>query len=152
MTYDYKLTFENFSHKHARPQRVGVCRGHSSAITHMDFSDDAVYLRSNDASGEVFHWSILDPAGAGHTIHCVNPDEKGKTKITSQDLAAARRFLHKVSATIDTTTGLKNQRLQQQGSLVCGKLITAPQILRNTDWATDICPLAWSLQPPPQSL
>jgi WD40 repeat protein len=27
-------------------QRIGVCRGHSSAVTHMDFSDDAVYLRS----------------------------------------------------------------------------------------------------------
>ena len=26
-------------------QRIAVCRGHSSAVTHMDFSDDAFYLR-----------------------------------------------------------------------------------------------------------
>jgi hypothetical protein len=26
-------------------QRIAVCLGHSSAVTHMDFSDDAVYLR-----------------------------------------------------------------------------------------------------------
>ena len=33
------------------------------------------------------HWSILDPAGAGHTIHSINPDAEGKTKIVSRDLS-----------------------------------------------------------------
>jgi hypothetical protein len=36
---------------------------------------------------QVMHWSILDAAGAGHTIHSINPDATGKTKIVSRDLA-----------------------------------------------------------------
>ena len=129
-------------------QRVGVCRGHSSAVTHLDFSDDAVYLRSNDASGEVMHWSVLDPQAAGHTVHSVNPDKDGKSKVLSRDLAAGHvlESVHKVASTVDLTTGLKNARLKEQGSLVCGQLIKAPQTLRDADWATETCPLAWSLR------
>jgi hypothetical protein len=43
-------------------QRVGVCRGHAAAVTHMDFSEEAIYLRSNDASGEVMRCWMLGPA------------------------------------------------------------------------------------------
>jgi len=127
-------------------QRVGVCTGHSSAVMHMDFSDDGVYLRSNDASGQILCWSILDPNGAGHTIHSVNPDKEGKTKIVSRDLAAARHLMHKVSATVDPSTGLKNQRLKDQGSLVCGKIVERGSVLRDADWATHTCPMAWSVR------
>ena len=65
---------------------------------------------------QVMHWSILDPAGAGHTLHSVNPDSTGKTKIVSRDLAVAdvKASVHCVSATVDPTTGLKNSRFKRQ--------------------------------------
>ena len=127
-------------------QRIAVCRGHAAAVTHMDFSDDAVYLRSNDASGEVLFWSILDPAGAGHTVHSILPDDKWATKVVSRDLAVTRPLLHKAAATIDVTTGLKNQRFLRQGARACGTRVVAPAELRSLDWASSSCPLAWSLR------
>jgi hypothetical protein len=51
-----------------------------------------------------------------------------------------------VPATKDPTTGLKNQRFMSLGSRVCGARVTAPAELRSLDWATNSCPLAWSLR------
>jgi WD40 repeat protein len=37
-------------------KRVGVCRGHSAFIRHLDFSADGAVLQSSDAARELLHW------------------------------------------------------------------------------------------------
>ncbi len=69
----YTKVYEHNVNSSARDfvlQRVGVCRGHAAAVTHMDFSEDAIYLRSNDASGEVMRWRwwMLGPAVTDSTL------------------------------------------------------------------------------------
>ena len=68
--------------------------------------------------------------------------------IVSRDLAAGKiaQSTHRIAATVDATTGLQNRRLNAQGSLVCGKLFRTPNLLSDIDWATDTCPLNWSLR------
>ena len=39
-------------------KRVGVCRGHSAHVTHMDFSLDGHVLQSNDVAKDILHWDI----------------------------------------------------------------------------------------------
>ena len=47
---------------------------------------------------------------------------------------------------MDPTTGLKNERFMSNGSRVCGARVATPAELRSLDWATNSCPLAWSLR------
>jgi WD40 repeat protein len=35
---------------------IGVCRGHSSYVTHIDWSEDSTSLQSNDGSYELLYW------------------------------------------------------------------------------------------------
>eukprot|EP00741_Cyanophora_paradoxa_P013196 tig00000178_g12748.t1 len=37
-------------------KQLGVCRGHSAAVLHMDFSADSGYLRSTCAACELLFW------------------------------------------------------------------------------------------------
>ena len=43
-----------------------------------------------------------------------------------------------MAADVDSTT--------RQGSVACGKLLMRPQLVRCTEWASDTCPLAWSVR------
>eukprot|EP00283_Hemiselmis_rufescens_P000523 CAMPEP_0173470748 /NCGR_PEP_ID=MMETSP1357-20121228/78042_1 /TAXON_ID=77926 /ORGANISM="Hemiselmis rufescens, Strain PCC563" /LENGTH=313 /DNA_ID=CAMNT_0014439037 /DNA_START=17 /DNA_END=954 /DNA_ORIENTATION=+ len=38
--------------------RLGVCRGHSAAVLHVDFTVDSKFLRSSCAASEVLYWDI----------------------------------------------------------------------------------------------
>lgn len=38
--------------------RVGVCKGHTAAVLHVDFSVDSKYLRSTCAAAEILYWEI----------------------------------------------------------------------------------------------
>ena len=38
-------------------KRLAVCRGHSSFVTHIDFSRDGTVLQSNDAAHEILYWA-----------------------------------------------------------------------------------------------
>ena len=38
--------------------RVGTCAAHSSAITHLDWSADGLYLQSNASDGELLFWEM----------------------------------------------------------------------------------------------
>lgn len=39
-------------------KRVGVCKGHSSYITHLDWSEDSRYLQTNSGDYELMFWEI----------------------------------------------------------------------------------------------
>lgn len=39
-------------------KRVGVCKGHSSYITHMDWSDDSRLLQTNSGDYELLYWEV----------------------------------------------------------------------------------------------
>ena len=54
---------DNFIHLYdvgARFKRIGICRGHSSYITHLDFSSNSEMLQSSDGAYELLYWEI-DP-------------------------------------------------------------------------------------------
>jgi WD40 repeat protein len=38
--------------------RVGVCKGHTAAVLHIDFSVDSKYLRSSCAAAEILYWEM----------------------------------------------------------------------------------------------
>ena len=42
-----------------RYRRVGRCKGHSSAVLHIDWSTDGRILQSTCAAGEILYWDAL---------------------------------------------------------------------------------------------
>jgi len=41
-------------------KRMGICKGHSAAITHIDFSNDGAVLQSNCLAKEILFWNVKD--------------------------------------------------------------------------------------------
>lgn len=39
-------------------KRVSVCKGHSSFPQQLDFSQDELYIQSNDAAREILYWNV----------------------------------------------------------------------------------------------
>jgi len=39
-------------------RKVSVMKGHSTFVTHMDFSSDSKILQSNDAAREILYWDV----------------------------------------------------------------------------------------------
>lgn len=50
----------NVSEDGLKYSRIGRCTGHSSFITHIDWSNDSQYLMSNSGDYEVLYWQILN--------------------------------------------------------------------------------------------
>ena len=52
---DTCLTFLSFAQK---LMRIAICKGHSSYITHIDFTADSRYLQSNCGAYELLFWDV----------------------------------------------------------------------------------------------
>ena len=52
--------FIHLYHVENKFRRIGICRGHSSYITHVDFSANGKMMQSNDGAYELLYWEI-DP-------------------------------------------------------------------------------------------
>lgn len=50
-------------------KKLGECRGHSSTITHMDFSKDSCVLQSTSTAGELLFWDV-SKVNASKLIPC----------------------------------------------------------------------------------
>jgi WD40 repeat protein len=40
-------------------KKIAVMKGHSTFVTHMDFSEDSKILQSNDAAREILYWDVM---------------------------------------------------------------------------------------------
>uniref|UniRef100_A0A7S4L3Y8 EML-like second beta-propeller domain-containing protein n=1 Tax=Guillardia theta TaxID=55529 RepID=A0A7S4L3Y8_GUITH len=125
---------------------LAVCRGHTASVTHLDFSVDSRFLRSNDAGGEILYWHLVDENSPGQTLHFLQQQRDGIVRLLSKNLSHPAGKLRVRPAGIGRYSGAVNSRLLQHGHAAAGTMVKETSRLSSLDWSSSSCKLCWHLR------